>query len=154
MTYSYAAGTTTCTLSSSSLSANGAGTCLITATKAADGNYNQVLSAQSTITFATGSTSTNVTIAVGTLVFRQTKSISATSSVAGRLTFRANNVVIPGCKNLVANAANSYTRTCSYKPSTRGYVTITASFNPTNPAYQSSTATSSRVFVTNRSGGR
>ena len=157
ITYS-AGASTACSVNSSSglvtITAS-SGSCTITASIATDANYNSASSSNSvTFTVSQGSTSTNVTIAVGTLVFRQAKNISATSSVAGRLTFKANNVVIPGCKNLVANAGNSYTRTCSYKPSTRGYVTITVTLNPTNPSYTGSTTRSERYFVTNRSGGR
>ena len=54
VTYSNSPGTTTCSISGSTLTANGAGTCLITATKAGDGNYNSISSSQTTVTFAVG----------------------------------------------------------------------------------------------------
>lgn len=68
VTYAYAAGTTTCSLVSDVLMANGAGTCLITATKAADTNYNLVSSAQTTVTFGAAS-QTTLTLTSTTAVY-------------------------------------------------------------------------------------
>lgn len=154
VTYSYAAGTTTCTISGSTLTADASGTCLITATKAADSDYSAISSTQTTITFAIGSTTATVSIAAGELVFRQSKAITAVASVAGKLTFRANRVIIPGCKNLTATVANSFTRACSYRPSTRGYVTVTVTFTPTNNSFGSAVVDTERFFVNRRSGAR
>jgi hypothetical protein len=154
VTYAYAAGTTTCSLSGSTLTANGYGTCLVTATKALDDAYSAASSSQTTITFAYGSTSSTVTIAAGTLYYRQAKSISAVASVAGKLTFRANNVVISGCKNLIATAGNSYTRTCTYRPSTKGYVVLSVTLVPTDSSYLTTTNRSERLFVNPRTGTR
>ena len=154
VTYSYAAGTTTCTISGSTLTADASGTCLITATKAADSDYSAISSIQTTITFAVGSTTATVSIAAGELIFRQSKAITAVASVAGKLTFRANRVIIPGCKNLNVKAANSFTRACSYRPSTRGYVTVTVTFTPTNNSFGSAVVDTERFFVNQRSGRR
>lgn len=154
LTFAYSAGTSTCSLSSSTLTANAPGTCLVTATKALDDGYNAVSSSQTTITFAFGSTSSTVTIAAGTLYFRQAKSISAVASVAGKLTFKANNLVIAGCKNLSATAANSYTRSCTYRPSTKGYVTLSVTLVPTDSSYLTTTNQSERLFVNPRTGTR
>jgi flagellar basal-body rod modification protein FlgD len=76
--------------------------------------------------------STSVTLDVGNLLFRTVKTISATPTVAGKLTFRANNVIIAGCKNLSASA--NVARTCNYKPNSRGYITISVTLNPTDSA--------------------
>jgi hypothetical protein len=154
LSYSYSAGTSTCSLSSSTLTANAPGTCLVTATKALDDAYSAASSSQTTITFAYGSTSSTVTIAAGTLYYRQAKSISAVASVAGKLTFRANNVVISGCKNLIATAGNSYTRTCTYRPSTKGYVVLSVTLVPTDSSYLTTTNRSERLFVNPRTGTR
>ena len=107
-------------------------------------------SATAAITAATSSTS--VSIAVGTLTFRTTKAISATPTVAGKLTFRANNVIIPGCKNLVAQANTA--KSCNYRPNSRGYVTITVTLVPTDTGYSNSSTTSDKLFVYQRSGSR
>jgi hypothetical protein len=97
-------------------------------------------------------TSASVSLAVGDLLFRQTKTISATPSVAGKITFRANNVIITGCKNLLSSAGVA--KNCSYKPATRGKVTISVTLNPTSSAYLSSITNTSSYFVYQRSGSR
>lgn len=97
---------------------------------------------------------TDVSLVVGTLTYRLSKSLSATASAAGKVTFRANNQVIPGCKGLSVSAGNSYTRTCLYRPSNRGYVTIRVNFVPTDSSYSSSSASTGPYFVSNRTGNR
>jgi hypothetical protein len=62
ITYTYAAGTTTCSLVGGVLSANGAGTCLITATKAADATYGSISSSQTAVTFNRGAQTTTLVI--------------------------------------------------------------------------------------------
>lgn len=106
--------------------------------------------ATSLISSATSSSS--VTLAVGDILFRVAKVISATPNVAGKLTFRANKIIIPGCRNLPATA--NVAKTCSYRPSTRGYVTITVLLAPTDPGYSVTTATSGPYFVYQRTGTR
>ena len=98
--------------------------------------------------------SISVSVSAGNLYFRTTKSISAVASVAGKVTFRANGRIIPGCKNLTVNAGNSLTRSCSFRPSGRGYVTITTTLTPTSSSFTGSVAATSRLFVYPRSGGR
>lgn len=129
------------------------GTCTITATIAQDVNYASSNSSNSvTFTVSTASSSASIALVVGNLYFRTTKTLSATPSVAGKLTFRANNVIIPGCKNLtvLANTAKN----CSYRPNTRGYVTISVSLVPTNIGYSSASANTDKLFVFQRSGNR
>jgi len=59
LTYSVTSGTATgCSLTGSSLSATTAGTCLVTATKAADATYLAVSSSPTVVTFATAATTT------------------------------------------------------------------------------------------------
>ena len=87
----------------------------------------------------------------GALTFRQAKELRATPSVAGKVTFKANGQVIPGCKNKAVSA--SATVTCSYRPSTRGIVIISATLEPTNNSYIGAT-TSSNSMVGNRTGAR
>lgn len=131
------------------------GTCTISASIATDQNYNLASSNNSvTITVSQANSTLNMVIAAGSLIYRQAKDITATVNTAGRLTFRANNVIIAGCKNLLANASSSYARTCSYRPSVHGFVTISIAFTPTNTAYLSSSSKSGLIFVTKRSGTR
>ena len=155
VTYSYAAGTTTCTLVSAALSPAATGTCLVSATKATDDNYNLLVSDTATVTFAAGSTTASISLAGGTLTFRQTKLVTALASVAGKATFRVNNKILPGCKNKSTTGSSpNIIATCSYRPSTRGYVTISVTLNPTNPSYIGTVSTSDTYFVYVRSGAR
>jgi hypothetical protein len=98
------------------------------------------------------SPSVSVSLPAGDFNFRTAKSISATPTAAGRLTFRANNVVIPGCKNL--NASANSARSCSYRPNTRGDVFITVTLVPTDAGFSSSTTRSATFFVFKRTGPR
>ena len=95
--------------------------------------------------------SASLSLDPGELIFRQAKELRATPSVAGRVTFKANGKVIPGCINkaVLANA----TVTCPYLPSTRGSVTITATLDPTNSSYIGATTSSNNV-IANRTGRR
>ena len=87
----------------------------------------------------------------GELTFRQAKALRATSSVAGRITFKANGQVIPGCKKKAVSA--SATVTCSYRPSNRGSVVLSATLEPTDNSYIGTTSSSNTV-IGNRSGRR
>ena len=92
-----------------------------------------------------------ITLSPGVLTFRQAKSVTATVSVAGRVTFKANGKLIPGCSKKAVIAGG--TASCSYTPSIRGSVTITASFDPTDSSYVG-VITSVNSVVAGRSGLR
>ena len=96
--------------------------------------------------------STTVSLAVGNLFFRTAKLITATPTVAGKLTFRANNVIIPGCKNLSASA--NVAKSCSYRPNTRGYVRISVALVPTDAGFSNNSTMTASYFVYQRSGAR
>ena len=95
-----------------------------------------------------------LTIPSGDLVYRQLKVLSITSSVAGKITFTSAGKVLPGCKNKAANSANSYTVTCSLRPSTRNTMTITATLDPTNSDYIGTVTSSAQLLVGKRTGPR
>jgi len=154
VSYSYAAGTTTCTLSLSVLSATSSGTCLITATKAADTNYSSISSSQTTVTFSQGVSTTTLTIPGGSIIYRQAKALTVVTNAAGKVTFKANKVVIPGCKNLVVNSGNSLTAICNYKAAIHGAVTISATFTPSNAGYIPSSTVSPIYYTSPRTGKR
>ena len=154
VSYVYAAGTTTCSLSGSTLTANGAGTCLITATKAADANYSLAVASQATVTFGVGVTTATITFAPGNLVYRQPKLITVLTSAAGLVTFRVAGKVLPGCKNKIVSLANSLTTACSYKPSNRNYVKVTVTLVPTSASLTGVVSESAVYLVGNRSGAR
>jgi len=99
-----------------------------------------------------GTTTATLSLPVGNLVYRQATIISDTSTVAGKITFRANGKILPGCKNKVARA--NVVVTCSYKPSTRNSVTITATLDPTDPDFIGTVSVSAQFQVGNRTGPR
>jgi hypothetical protein len=94
-----------------------------------------------------------ITLDPGVLTFRQPKELRATSSIAGKVTFKVNNKVIPG-GNKKAVAAGG-TVTCSYSPSIKGSITLTATLDPTNSSYIGITTSSNNVVAgrTGRRGG-
>jgi hypothetical protein len=95
-----------------------------------------------------------ISIVTGALVYRQIKTITATSTVAGKVTFKVNGKRVPGCISKSVSNLNSYIATCDYKPSRRGEITITTSLNPTDPSYAGITSSSAKLYVSNRSGTR
>jgi hypothetical protein len=92
-----------------------------------------------------------ITLSPGVLTFRQAKNLSATVSVAGRVTFRVNGKPIPGCTKKAVAAGG--TATCTYRPAIKGSITITAIFDPTDSVY-SGVTTSINTVVAGRSGLR
>lgn len=105
------------------------------------------------VRYAIVPTSVGATISIpaGALVFREAKTITATTTVAGRITFLANGKRVPGCINKSVLAQNSFVVTCSYRPSTRGTIVITTALIATDSAFIGGTNSSGRLFVTNRS---
>ena len=94
ITFSVANGTTTCTLTAGSLSVAGAGTCIVTATRAADANYTAQSSAPTTVTFAHAAQSitfgqlSNKTLGAGTVA------LTATASSGLGVTFTSTNTSV------------------------------------------------------------
>jgi len=90
-----------------------------------------------------------------TASYRTPVVISASVSVASKVTFKASNVIITGCKNKTATGSGSiFTATCSWKPSVRGAVPITVSATPTGPGYGATVSNPLNIFVGNRTGSR
>lgn len=107
-----------------------------------------VLDTSSFNSFALAGSATSAT-------FRATIQINASVTVASKVTFKAANIVIPGCKSKLATGSGStFTVSCSWKPSKRGGVTLTATSVPTNVTISGATAAPINVSVVNRSGPR
>ena len=152
---SYTVSSGPCAISNvDSLTATGTGTCVIVATRASDSTFLSQNSSGATFTIASGVSSASISLAPGDLIFRQAKNITAIASAAGKVTFRANGLFIPGCRNLVAKASSSFSVTCPFKPSRRGQVTITASLSPTDISFATSVTTTSIYQVQPRTGTR
>ena len=95
-----------------------------------------------------------LTLEAGSFVYRQAKNLTAVTTIAGKVTFRVAGKILPGCKNKSVNAGNSFTTICSYRPSSRTYVTISATLDPTDSFYTSSITNSAQYLVTRRVGAR
>jgi hypothetical protein len=91
----------------------------------------------------------------GSASYRTVVTITANVTVASRVTFRAKNVIIAGCKNkLTSGSSPNIVATCSWRPSIRGAVVVTATAIPTGAGISSTSATPISVMVGNRSGNR
>ena len=108
-----------------------------------------------TVTDVVDTSSFNSFSLSGSATYRQVVTITANVSVASRVTFRAKNVIIAGCKNkLTTGSSPNIVATCSWRPSIRGAVTLTATAAPTGAGISSTSATPISVMVGNRSGSR
>jgi hypothetical protein len=152
--YSYTKVSGNCTFAGAVLTPTATGSCVVQSSLAANANYLVQTSAATTITIASGSVGASLTLEPGSFVFRQAKNITAVATVAGKITFRVGGKVLPGCKNKIVSAGNSFTTTCSYRPSVRSTVTISATLDP-NDSYYVGTVTNSAAYqVTRRTGAR
>jgi hypothetical protein len=88
-------------------------------------------------------------------IYRTVVVITANVSVASRVTFRVNGKVLPGCKNRLATGSGSnFSVTCSWRPSNRGTVSLTAAATPTGAGISSTTAIPVSIMVGKRVGSR
>ena len=93
--------------------------------------------------------------AVTTATFRTSVAISATVSVASKVTFSANGKTIPGCKNRTASPSGSnFIATCPWKPSKHGPVTVLATADPVTDGISNVTSSPISVGVNKRTGNR
>lgn len=84
-------------------------------------------------------------------IYRTAVTINAEVSFASKVTFRANGVIVPGCKNRLAIGSGSiYTSSCTWKPSKRGDVTITAIATATGDGVSVISSTPIMVQINNR----
>lgn len=153
-TYTYSKVSGNCTLSGAVLTPTATGSCVVQSSLAANSNYLAETSTATTITIASGTVSASLTLAPGNFVFRQAKLITAVSTVAGKITFRVAGKILPGCKNKAVNAGNSFTTTCSYRPSNHSTVTISATLDPTDSYYTGNITSSAQYHVSRRTGPR
>ena len=153
-TYSYTKVSGNCTLSGAVLTPTATGSCVVQSSLAANANYLAETSTATTITISSGTVSASLTLAPGNLIFREAKAITAVATVAGKVTFRVAGKILPGCKNKTVSAGNSFTTTCSYRPSVRSYVIVSATLDPTDVSYVGTVTYSAQYLVTRRVGAR
>jgi len=90
-----------------------------------------------------------------TASYRTVVVITANITVASKVTFRVNGKILPGCKNKSTTGSSpNIVATCSWKPSNRGVVSLTASAAPTGAGISNSTSTPLSIRVANRTGSR
>ena len=90
-----------------------------------------------------------------TATFRTVVVITANVTVASKVTFRVNGKILPGCKNkLATGSSSSFSATCSWKPSNRGSVSLTATAAPTGAGISSTTSNPVSIMVDRRTGSR
>ena len=90
-----------------------------------------------------------------TASYRTAIVITANITVASKVTFRVNGKILPGCKNRSTTGSSpNIIATCSWKPSNRGVVSLTAAATPTGAGISSSTSTTLNIMVGNRTGSR
>jgi hypothetical protein len=152
--YSYTKVSGNCTLSGAVLTPTATGSCVVQSSLAANANYLAETSTATTITISSGTVSASLTLAPGNLIFRQAKAITAVSTVAGKVTFRVAGKILPGCKNKTVSGGNSFTTTCSYRPSVRSHVMVSATLDPTDVSYVGTVTYSAQYLVTRRVGAR
>jgi hypothetical protein len=87
--------------------------------------------------------------------FRTESLITAVFSTAAKVSFRVNNVYIPGCRNrLTSGTSPNIIATCTWKPSRRGSLTISAIGAPIDTSISGTTSLPLNVSVINRSNRR
>ena len=87
--------------------------------------------------------------------FRTAVVITANVTVAAKVTFRVNGKILPRCKNkLATGSGSSFSVTCTWRPSNRGQVNLTAAATPTGAGISSTTATPVSIMVGQRVGAR
>lgn len=93
--------------------------------------------------------------AATTATFRSPVIITATVTVAAKITFNINGKVLPGCKNkLATGSSSSFTATCTWRPSNRGAVALTAAATPTGAGISNSVAPQISIGVGSRTASR
>jgi hypothetical protein len=90
-----------------------------------------------------------------TATYRTVIVITANITVASKVTFRINGKILPGCKNKSTSGSSpNIVATCTWKPSNRGIVSLTAAATPTGAGISSAASTPLSIMVGNRSGSR
>lgn len=82
---------------------------------------------------------------------RAVNSLTVTPGFAGKVTFFNNGKKITKCSSLPSNAGNSYSVTCSWKPSVIGFNSISAIYTSSDSGANSASAPIKTIFVAKRS---
>lgn len=78
--------------------------------------------------------------------------ISVSLNVPGKVRFFANNKRVANClAKPTTGTYPSVTATCNWRPTQRGYVTLTASVTPSSGTFNANTSAANRYFILNKS---
>lgn len=86
--------------------------------------------------------------------YRTPVTITANVSAAAKVTFRARNMIIPGCKNKPTGSSSPFVATCSWKPSIRGSTTVTATAVLSSTGGTTTSATPITATISKRTSAR
>ena len=86
--------------------------------------------------------------------YRTPVTITANVSAEAKVTFRARNIVISGCKNKSTTTSSPFVATCTWKPSFRGSVKVTANAVLKSSGGTSTSAIPVTTSINNRVGRR
>jgi hypothetical protein len=104
---------------------------------------------------AVSASSVNAPVATGAKLKSSITTLTATASVAGRVTFYFGNRKIPGCSSRpTSNISGIQTATCNFKPHTSGYINYSARLVPTSSSFTNSQSTPTVVQIGRRTGVR
>ena len=104
---------------------------------------------------AISASSINAPVITGAKLKSSTTTLTATSNVAGRVTFYFGTRKIPGCSSrLTVDIAGTPTATCNFKPNTSGSISYSARLIPTSSSYTGSSSPGTTVQIGRRSGVR
>lgn len=92
--------------------------------------------------------------AITNAAFRSTSTLSVEVNEAGKVSFYAKGNLIAGCKNKATTLVSPFTATCTWKPSQRGSVVVSARFTANSVPANPSNIPIGTVFVTARGGTR
>lgn len=105
------------------------------------------------ISFITGSSVNSLSLAggVATATYKVPIIISVNVSTAGRVTFYADGKRIGGCiQRSTSGTSPNIIATCSYSPSKRGSVNLSATLDPTDANITNSTFSGLSILISNR----
>ena len=130
---------------------NGTNNTYVVTIRAVDGSSNAATSTITVTVTNVDETSNFVTFSIPSApIFGTAIQITATISVAARVQFKVNNIRIPGCVSKATATTPPYTAICTWKPSRRGPLTLTATATPIDNAFSASAATPLRVSAVTR----
>jgi hypothetical protein len=93
-------------------------------------------------------------VSITNATFRTATTVSVNVSEVGKVSFFAFGKIIPGCRSRPTVTSATITASCTWKPSQRGPVPITAKFVPTSAPSSIANINVGSVLVANRTGKR